>query len=373
MLTTLTTLSTHFPATNIPTSSDLSSPLIQNSLYLLSLAPQNLQPVPFHHVSWMPAISSFLSDNASTTSLALPVSEHPSTRLCCVPAGFLNSCLLRHVGVPTGWYPNIISLFAIFRILWCKMKITQASAPTIRMDCHPILTNWCPHLCHPHHFYAGCSSWFNPPNLSWLGTGTKYAGLHTWWLGSYPVAVREHPKDKQHWPLMCKFIFIVAYRLLLLLDLSEIAVSWSVLVWEGLAIFVFTGTGWGRENVAALCNTWIYCPLGKFWCVCWIMAWNWTHLLPRTVPWEHFWIFTSCLCEEKTNRELTSAGLQPVTCEIRLFVAQSCIFNHFLKMNKTAMHHKLCHGTPCLKDTPSLGACHCLGQNAPTCFMQLGH
>jgi len=29
------------------------------------------------------------------------------------------------------------------------MKITQADAPTIRMDCHPIQTIWCPHLCHP--------------------------------------------------------------------------------------------------------------------------------------------------------------------------------------------------------------------------------
>ena len=47
----------------------------------------------------------------------------------------------------------------------------------------PIHTNWCPHLCHPHHFYAGCPSWHNPPNLSWLGTGIKYAGLHTRWLG----------------------------------------------------------------------------------------------------------------------------------------------------------------------------------------------
>jgi len=52
------------------------------------------------------------------------------------------------------------------------MKITQADTPTIQ-------TNWCPHLCHPYHFYAGCPSWHNPPNLSWLGTGTKYAGLHT--------------------------------------------------------------------------------------------------------------------------------------------------------------------------------------------------
>jgi len=28
-------------------------------------------------------------------------------------------------------------------------------------------------------FYAGCPSCCNPPTLSWLGTGTKYAGLHT--------------------------------------------------------------------------------------------------------------------------------------------------------------------------------------------------
>jgi len=33
-------------------------------------------------------------------------------------------------------------------IFWCKMKITQADAPTIRMDCHLIQTNWCPNLCH---------------------------------------------------------------------------------------------------------------------------------------------------------------------------------------------------------------------------------
>ena len=33
------------------------------------------------------------------------------------------------------------------------------------------------------HFCTGCPSCHNPPNLSWLGTGTKYAGLHTHWLG----------------------------------------------------------------------------------------------------------------------------------------------------------------------------------------------
>jgi len=77
--------------------------------------------------------------------------------------------------------------FAIFWIFWSKMKIKQADAPTIRMNCHPILTNWCPNLCHPHHFYARCPSWHNPSNLSWLGTGTKYAGLHTCWFGLYLV------------------------------------------------------------------------------------------------------------------------------------------------------------------------------------------
>jgi len=62
--------------------------------------------------------------------------------------------------------------------------LVQNEDNTIWMDCHPIQTNWCPHLYHPHHFfYAGCLSLHNPPNLSWLGTGTKYAGLHTWWLG----------------------------------------------------------------------------------------------------------------------------------------------------------------------------------------------
>jgi len=34
------------------------------------------------------------------------------------------------------------------------------------------------------HFYARCPSCRNSPNLSWLGTCTKYACLHTKWLGS---------------------------------------------------------------------------------------------------------------------------------------------------------------------------------------------
>jgi len=41
-----------------------------------------------------------------------------------------------------SWYQKVH--FAIFWIFWSKMKITQADAPTIWMDCHPIQTNWCP-------------------------------------------------------------------------------------------------------------------------------------------------------------------------------------------------------------------------------------
>jgi len=66
--------------------------------------------------------------------------------------GFPTSCLRRHAGAPMGWYPNVISLFAIFWIFCSKVKITPADAPRIWMNCHPILTNWHPNLCHPHHF-----------------------------------------------------------------------------------------------------------------------------------------------------------------------------------------------------------------------------
>ena len=47
---------------------------------------------------------------------------------------------------------------------------------------HSIRTNQRPTSLIPH-FYAGYRSCRNPPNLSWLGTGTKYAGLHIQWLG----------------------------------------------------------------------------------------------------------------------------------------------------------------------------------------------
>ena len=50
--------------------------------------------------------------------------------------------------------------------------------------CYSIRTNQRPTSLFPH-FYARCPSCRYPPNLSWLGTGTKYVGLHTQWRG-YP-------------------------------------------------------------------------------------------------------------------------------------------------------------------------------------------
>ena len=53
-----------------------------------------------------------------------------------------------------------------------------------------------PHLYHSHHFYTRCPCRHNPPNLSGLGTGTKYAGLHTRWLDHrISPGVKEGPAD----------------------------------------------------------------------------------------------------------------------------------------------------------------------------------
>jgi len=47
---------------------------------------------------------------------------------------------------------------------------------------HSVWTNQQPISLIPH-FYAECPFCRSPPNLCWLGTGTKYAGLHSQRLG----------------------------------------------------------------------------------------------------------------------------------------------------------------------------------------------
>jgi len=68
-----------------------------------------------------------------------------------------------------------------FWILIGVGKIIEASALIIRLDATPSGPSMPPPPSSPQ-FYAGCPSCRNPPNLSWLGTGTKYAGLQSWRL-----------------------------------------------------------------------------------------------------------------------------------------------------------------------------------------------
>jgi len=60
-------------------------------------------------------------------------------------------------------------------------KIIEADIPAIRVGSSPSALISDPPSSP--HFYAGCPSCRNPPTLSWLGTGTKYIGLHTQWHG----------------------------------------------------------------------------------------------------------------------------------------------------------------------------------------------
>jgi len=62
-------------------------------------------------------------------------------------------------------------------------KITEADTPTIQLSATPsgLISDPPPSSLH---LYAACPSCCNPPTLSWLGTCTRYAGLHTQWCGS---------------------------------------------------------------------------------------------------------------------------------------------------------------------------------------------
>jgi len=71
-------------------------------------------------------------------------------------------------------------------------KITETDTPTIRLGATPsgLISDPPPSSSY---FYARCPSCRNPLNLSWLVTGTKYAGLHTQWLGYIPSGLVKHP------------------------------------------------------------------------------------------------------------------------------------------------------------------------------------
>jgi len=78
-----------------------------------------------------------------------------------------------HQGEPV---PEEIKNF--FWTFMVQRKITAADTPTIQMGATPSILISGPPPSSPH-FYTRCPSCRNPPTLSWLGIGTKYAGLHT--------------------------------------------------------------------------------------------------------------------------------------------------------------------------------------------------
>ena len=84
-----------------------------------------------------------------------------------------NHFVARFPGLP-GWASARRNLLD----LRVQGKIMEADTPTIQLGTTPSGLISDPPSSSPH-FYARCRSCHNPPNLSWLGTGTKYAGLHT--------------------------------------------------------------------------------------------------------------------------------------------------------------------------------------------------
>jgi len=88
-------------------------------------------------------------------------------------------------------------------------EISEADTPTIRLGATPSGLSSGPPPSSPH-FYARCPSCCSPHNLSWLGTGTKYAGLHSQWRGYQVLRPSSQihywyqvPKPGNEYPVLC--------------------------------------------------------------------------------------------------------------------------------------------------------------------------
>jgi len=81
-------------------------------------------------------------------------------------------------GLP-GWASARRNLFLDFMV---QGKITEANTPTIWLGATPCGLISDPPASSPK-IYARCPLCHNLPTLSWLGTGTKYTGLHGQWRG----------------------------------------------------------------------------------------------------------------------------------------------------------------------------------------------
>jgi len=95
---------------------------IASSLFILSAwesfctTSVQLCPSPLWSTSW-PGALYFILNTLHPVSVFF--SQHMPKDAFCL--AFPTSCLHRHVGAPTGWYPTIVFLPAIFFwVLWCK-------------------------------------------------------------------------------------------------------------------------------------------------------------------------------------------------------------------------------------------------------------
>ena len=82
-----------------------------------------------------------------------------------------------------SWYQKLH--FAIFWIFWCKMKITGRHTNNTDGLCHPIQTNWCPHLCHPTIFMLDALPGTTLPIYPGLGQAPNMLACIPW-LGLTP-------------------------------------------------------------------------------------------------------------------------------------------------------------------------------------------
>jgi len=75
-------------------------------------------------------------------------------------------------------------------------------------------------------------------------------------------------------------------------------------------------TGWGQEDIATLCDTWVHRAVRQLSVACRVTQGSRAYLLRGTVPWEHLWVSTSRLCEEQADRQLAFTGLCCEACFI---------------------------------------------------------
>jgi len=79
-------------------------------------------------------------------------------------------------------FPGLSGWAGARRNLLLDFMVQETDTPTVLLGATPSRLISDPPPSSPH-FYAGCPSCGNHPNLSWLVTGTKYAGLHMEWRG----------------------------------------------------------------------------------------------------------------------------------------------------------------------------------------------